>query len=127
MKKGRHPRRPEREPKKQSRLLLGRCVFLHRAFFTLQHLDRRHLNLTGAGIGRTLQLNVMAFMALHGVGIGNGPALAVRVAHERLAILADRTLDAGGLGRALFHRRIVALASGILRQRNHRQRQKDRK
>ena len=56
-----------------------------------------------------LQLDVMAFMALHGVGVGDRPALAV-IAHQGLAVLADRALYVAG---GLAHRVIALAGTGL--------------
>src|SRR5215469_12888538 len=70
----------------------------------------------------------MAFMTLYRVRVRDRPALAVGIAHDALAVFADRSLHAGsfmGCGIFLACCALLPALAGILRLRqgNYRQRQ----
>lgn len=61
------------------------------------HLERHDLN--GVAVGRDvrLQSDVMAFMTLDRIRVVDRPTLAILIAYEGLAVVADFARDAGSL------------------------------
>ncbi len=78
------------------RRALHTAVFFHAAIFG--HLERVDVDGAGIGIDIGVQDDVMAFMAFDGVGIVDGPALAVFVGGEGFAVIADFANDVSALG-----------------------------
>ncbi len=78
------------------RRALHTAVFFHAAIFG--HLERVDVDGAGIGVDIGVQDDVMAFMAFNGVGIVDGPALAVFVGGEGFAVIADFADDVSALG-----------------------------
>src|SRR5450755_3681206 len=64
----------------------------------------------------------MAFMALHRIGVADGPALAVFVAYKGLAVITDLAGDAGYLGGGVLH--LIVLHGVLSHQAKRRKNRK---
>jgi len=81
---------------------VGRAVFEPHGtrvsrLFGVEHFQRYHIDFILAGVNMSLEGDVVSFVPFDGIGVGDGPGLAVLIAHEGLPIVADRAHDGAGL------------------------------